>query len=306
MSAGWVAGSTRARGLLGDRVGAERARRAAAAGSLPAAADHLLGTRFSGIGESGGLAAAQRQVALRSLTELRLLAGWLPLGAGELVRALGGWFELVNVEDRLAYLGGAELVAPLPLGSLSSVWPRAAAAGSAGEIRAALRGSVWGDPGGEDPAAIHLGMRLALARRIARTAPEARAWAAGAAALMVARERFLGGGGRTQVAAAAVPELGAAWAQAATLDVFVRALPPRAAWPFGDVSDPLELWRLEAGWWRRVSADGEALVRANRHGRAVLVGVVALLAADAVRTSAALAAAAWANAAAREAFDAVA
>ncbi len=306
MSAGWVAGSTRARLLLTRRVGVERVRRMAGAGSFADGAAMLAGTRFSAAAAGDtGLDAAQRLVAARLLLELRLLAGWLPAGAGELIRSLAGWFELVNVEDRLAYLTGAPLTDPLPLGSLISVWPQAVRAQSASELRVALRHSAWGDPGGESAPAIHLGLRLAWARRVARTVPEAGSWVAGALALLLARELFISGRPAGDIAGLAPRQLGSNWAGAHTLGEFTAAIPARAAWPLVGVTDPHELWRCEAGWWRRVGADAESLARAAPEGRGVIVGVVALLAADAVRTSAALAAAAQSSPIAREAFDAL-
>ena len=63
---------------------------------------------------------AQRAVASVLLLELRLLLGWLPRGCSELVRSLGAWFELVNVEDRLAYLRGGPLQPAFELGALAS------------------------------------------------------------------------------------------------------------------------------------------------------------------------------------------
>jgi hypothetical protein len=305
LSAGWVAGSTRARLLLTRRLGVERAGLVAASGSLAEGLAMLPGTRFAAAATAGDPESAQRLVASCLLLDLRLLAGWSPAGAGEPIRSFAGWFEMVNVEDRLAYLTGADMVAPHVLGSLLSAWPQAVRAGSAGELRAALRGSAWGDPGGDSPQAIHLGLRVGWARRVARAVPEARSWAAGALALLVARERFLIARPADELLALRPRELGSGWAQARTLAEFAAAIPARASWPLAGATEPQELWRLEAGWWRQVSADAEALVRGSREGRAVIVGVVALLAADAVRTSAALAAAAGSSAAAREAFDAL-
>jgi hypothetical protein len=305
VSAGWVAGSTRARLLLTRRVGVEQASRVARAGSLGDGAAILAGTRFASAAAPADLEVAQRLVTSRLLLELRMLAGWLPAGAGELIRSFAGWFELVNVEDRLAYLNGAGLIDPLSLGSLISAWPHAVRAQSTSELRAALRNSAWGDPGGDSAQAIHLGLRVAWARRVARAAPETGSWVAGALALLIARERFISGRSADDLLSFRPRELGSNWAPARTLEEFVAAVPARAAWPLAGVTGPHGLWRCEAGWWRRVSADAESFVRASREGRAVIVGAVALLAADAVHTSAALAAAAQSNPVAQEAFDAL-
>ena len=186
------------------------------------------------------------------LLELRLLAGWSPAGAGEPIRSFAGWFELVNVEDRLAYLTGADLVAPHMLGSLVAAWPQAARAQSAGELREALRGSAWGDPGGESPQAIHLGLRIGWARRVSHAAPEARSWFGGRAGApdraraIPDRPRR-----RTSCSRCGRASSGSSWAPARTLAEFAAAIPARASWPLQGATEPQELWRLEAAWWRR-------------------------------------------------------
>ncbi len=305
MSAGWVAGSTRARLLLTRRVGGERARAAAAAGSLAEAARALVGTRFAAVADASDLEAAQRAVAATLLLETRILAGWLPAAAGEPVRALAAWFELRNIEERVVYLSGRPLTEPFALGALGSAWPEASRAQSIGELRAALARSVWGDPGGVAAADVHLGLRLAWARRVSASAPEAATWAAAALALIVARERFLSGRRAEELDRRRLTGLGDDWLRAATVADVSRLLPARAAWALTGVDHPDQLWRCEAAWWRRVSADAERLVHGAREGRPVVVGALALLAADAVRTSAALAVAARDTPAAREAFDAL-
>jgi hypothetical protein len=189
MSAGWIAGNVRGRLMLGRRLGPEGVRSVAACGSLGTALELLQGTAYgSPDHDVVDLEDAQHVVAARTLLWLRTLAGWLPRGALETVRALGAWFELVNVENRLAYLHGSGLRAPFEVGALSTSWPRIALAQSPNELRDALRGSVWGDPGGEDPAAVHLGLRLAWARRVLGSVPEAAPWAGDALALLRARE----------------------------------------------------------------------------------------------------------------------
>ena len=126
MSIGWVGASTRARLLLRRRIGAERAAQLARSLSLPEALLGLTGTAYGRELDPGlELEDAQREVAAATLLHFRLLAGWLPPGSAEFLRSLVGWYELVNVEDRLAYLHGAELRQPFDLGGLASVWPRA-------------------------------------------------------------------------------------------------------------------------------------------------------------------------------------
>lgn len=306
MSAGWVAGSTRARLLLDRRIGAGEARSVARARDLEDALARLAGTAYAGAAAaSPALEDAQRAVASVLLLELRLLLGWLPRGCSELVRSLGAWFELVNVEDRLAYLRGSPLLPAFELGALASAWPRAAGAASPAELREALRTSVWADPGGDDEATMLLGLRLAWARRIQAQVPEARAWVGGALALTAARGLAVGSRALREARSTALRDLGDDWRDAETLGELRRSLPPRAGWVLAGAGDTLQPWELEAAWWQRVGSDAEVLARAAREGRAVVVGAVALLALDATRVAAALAAAAAASEPAREVVDAL-
>ena len=306
MTAAWVAGSTRARLLVGRRLGVDNARALAESGSLSNAAAALAGTRFArAAGAVSNLEEAQRAVADCLLLELRLLTGWLPVGAGELVRSLAAWFELVNIEDRLTYLLGGELRTPSTLGALGSAWPRVAVAETPAELREALRASAWGDTRGERADMIHFALRLAWARRVYASAPEARAWVAGAVAILLARELFVSGRPIEPGRSPLLRDLGPSWSKKRTLAEFTQALPPRAAWSLAGLTEPQELWRAETGWWRRVAGDAEFLVRGSREGQAVVVGCVALLALDAMQVSAALALAARPTAPGREAFGAL-
>jgi hypothetical protein len=290
VSAGWVAGSVRGRLLLGRRLGQDGARSLASAPSLEAALSQLAGTAYARAATPGaGLEEAERAVAASTLFALRVLAGWLPRGAIEVVRSLAAWFELANIEDRLAYLLGGDLLPPYELGALTAAWPRVALAQTPAELRLALGSSVWGDPGREDVGQIHLALRLAWARRVVAVAPEAGPWAAAAVALLRAR------------------------AAAAGLLVGPVRLPGRDPLPPLErrlVSAPRaaaeQLWRAELDWWRSVAADAEWLARGAREGRGVIVGTVALLGLDAVRVRAALGVAARGGTpAAREALDAL-
>ena len=100
MSASWVAGSVRGRLLLVRRLGLGPALDRARAGT-PGEALSLLAASPYGRGAElpEDVAAAQRAIAETFLLHLRLLAGWLPPAGMGAVRALAGWFELVNVED---------------------------------------------------------------------------------------------------------------------------------------------------------------------------------------------------------------
>jgi hypothetical protein len=288
MSVGWVAGSTRARLLLGRRLGREAAFDLARAGSTAAALAELAAGPYGRHGDVGSdLASAQRAIAATTLLNLRLLAGWLPPGAVGVVRALAGWYELVNIEDRLAYLLGHDAEHPFELGSLTLAWSTVQQAQTPSDLRAALAASAWGDPGSEEPADVHLSLRLAWARRVLAEAPEAQAWVGGALAVLVARELFLHGDD-VRSSAALESILGAGWERAATIPALVRSLPGDAAWALAAIAEPDELWRAEMGWWARVERDAEAMVRGHREGREAVVGVVALMAADSRRASAAL------------------
>lgn len=295
MSAAWVAGSVRGRLLLGRRLGREQALDLARAGSVAEALALLAASPYGRAGElAGDVAAAQRAIAATLLLHLRLLAGWLPPAGVGAIRALAGWFELVNVEDRLAYLLGRPLEHPFDLGSLSLSWPALSQAQTPGDLRAALAATAWGDPGGEEPADVALSLRAAWGRRVLAETPEARDWVGGALALLAARGLTRGGALRP---AALTPLLGSAWERAQTVPALAAALPSDAGWVLEGVRDPDELWRAEAAWWSRVERDAEELARGSREGRSVVVGVAALLAADARRAGMAVAAAARGDAA---------
>ncbi|HEY6053154.1 MAG TPA: hypothetical protein VIU86_04430, partial [Gaiellaceae bacterium] len=133
---------------------------------------------------------------------------------------------------------------------------------------------------------IGLGLRLAWARRVDSEAPEAAHWAAGAAALLVARELYVAG---RPVDARTL--LGDGWQNAGTFERFAAALPPHAAWAVEGLESSEELWQAEARWWGAVEAEAEALLRGSAPGRRVVVAAATLLGADAHRACTALAAA---------------
>jgi hypothetical protein len=289
VKAGWVAGSTRARLLLGRCVGVDAARLVAAAGSLEAGAARLAATPYGRqLEAAAGLERAQRQVLGTALWHLRILAGWLPPRGAELVRSVAAWYEIANVEDRLAELGGRSVPPPFELGSLAVAWSRVAQARSPGELRAALAGSVWGDPGGDAPEEVHTGLRLAWARRVLGEVPEAARWVGGAVGLAVARELFLAGRQVADLRPRRPPAIGSSWVAAATLSDFVAALPEAAAWPFAGVQTPSDLWHAEVVWRRGVERDGWTMVRRLHAGPAAVVGASVLMLLDAQRVAAAL------------------
>lgn len=293
MSIGWVGASVRARLLLRRRIGSERAAQLARSPSLRDALLGLAGTAYGRELEPGlSLEASQRAVAAATLLHLRLLSGWLPPGRAEFLRALAAWYELANVEDRLAYLHGAELRPPFELGGLASAWPRASQVVSAVELRDALRSSAWGDPGGDSAEEVHLGLRASWAGRLLADVPEIRNLVAGALALLLGRELFVTGRPVELLLKPHVLALGSDWEQARTFEELAAGLPLQARWILDGIEGPGQLWQAEVRWWAQAERDGEKLVRRSREGRRGVTGAVLLLAADTWRTASALAAAA--------------
>lgn len=308
MSAGWVAGGVRSRAMTRRRLGTAGVRDLAGSASLAEAVDVLTRSPYGQLVHSGdSLAAAQRGVAATVLWNLRVLAGWLPAAGAEMLRLLTGWFEIANVDEHLAALAGRPSEPPYRLGALATAWTRLAAAGSPGELRTVLTASSWGDPGGATPRDIQLGMRLAWAERVAARVPAARAWAAGAVALLVARERF----GRQQrlserAHAMASTLLGPGWPAARSPAELAQVLPVPARWALEPATAPADLWTAEAQWWRRLRADAARLLAASGFGRQRPIGAVALLAADAWLVRGALVIAARGGTADPEVLDALA
>jgi hypothetical protein len=124
-------------------------------------------------------------------------------------------------------------------------------------------------------------------------------------AVLVAREHY--GAGRAPAGAArrtARLLLGRSALEAPTLEAYRAALPRLAAWALADAGDVGSLWRAESTWRRRVEADSVRELRRGPLDRTALVAACAVLAVDAWRVRAALAAAARGGAV--EAFDDVA
>lgn len=285
----WVAGTVRARSLARRRLGAGAARGLAASASLEDATAALAATPYRhGVRAGQDLAGAQRGATLTLLWHLRVLAGWLPREGGRMLRLLAGWFEIANVDDLLQQLAGRQAEEPLPLGALATAWPRCAHVRSPAELRATLATSPWGDPGGETAREVQLGMRLSWAARLSRL-HRAAPWAAGAAALLVARERFAAGRDLPATPQGQATRLLGRDALAATsLVELQRRLPDPAGWVLAGIEDPMDLWRAEGGWWSRVERDGFELLGAGGFGAAPVLGAVAVLSADAQWVRAAL------------------
>jgi hypothetical protein len=258
MSAGWAAGSVRAKALVRSRMDTGVARRLAACGSLAEALHLLAATPYgANIRRDSTLAAAQHEVAGTLLWDLRVLAGWLPRDGVRLLRTLGGWFEIANVDELLQSIAGRPAGPEFRLGALATAWPRLAQAASAGELRTALAASAWRDPGQPTAQAIRLGMRSRWTARIAELGEPARTWAAGAAALLVPGE-------------------------------LAGPVPARARWVLAGITSPAGLWRAETALMARVEQDGLRLLRAPGLDRGVVLGAAAVMACHAWRIRAAL------------------
>jgi hypothetical protein len=287
MSAAWVAGSVRARALAGRRLGPARARQLAASPSLDAALHSLAATPYGRDAAPGQtLGQAQRAVAATLLWHLRVLAGWLPRDGVRILRSAAGWYELLNIDGLLCRNGADE---PFVLGALETAWSRLAGVSSAAELRRTLAASPWGDPGTDDPRAIRLALRFACAERIAAAAPAARPWVSGAAAVLLAGERF---GARVEPSGQARERagrlLGSAALDAPALVELARRLPAGVSWALTGVEHPSELWLAESRCWAKAERDGLGLLRTSGFDGAPVVGLAAVLAVDAWRVQAAL------------------
>jgi hypothetical protein len=308
VAARWVAGTVRARALARRRLGRGAARSLATSGSLADAVDALAVSPYGHDVRVGQpLAAAQRAVGATLLWHLRVLAGWLPATGAEAMRVLAGWFEVANVDELLRDLAGSgSRTPPYRLGRLATAWPRLSQAASPAAVREVLATSAWGDPGGDTPRLIGLGMRVTWAARVAEVSEEARGWAAGGMALLLARERFAAGRPLpAQTMAPASGLLGLDWAEAGSLREAADQLARAGRWALAGISDPADLWQAEGSWWARVERDGFALLRRPQFALDAALGSVAVLAADAWRVSGALEVAARAGSGV-EVFDALA
>jgi hypothetical protein len=290
---GWTAGVTRARLLLSRTIGPDHASEIASCRSLEEALRMLAGSAYGQRVPAGvDLGTAQRGVAETLLWHLRIMAGWLPTGGAGLVRALAGWFELANIDARLAALAGdgAE-PAPFVLGGLATAWTGIEQAHSIEEIAQGLSTSPWGKLNGDDSAGMAIGLRVAWARRVQSAVPEAGRWVAGAGALLVARELIVAGSRRYVTQLRRLPGIRDRALDGSSLEELQRALPEQAAWALAGIVAPSELWRAELGWWRQVEDEAPGLLR-TQDDEAVVLAAVALLAVDAIRTARALEAAA--------------
>jgi hypothetical protein len=253
---------------------------------------------------------AERAVGATLLWHLRVLAGWQPPDGVSTVRLLAAGFEIANVEDHLTALEGGPGAPPYQLGALGTAWGRLGRASSPAEVRDVLGASPWRDPRGTP---IPIWMRVAWADRVVDGVPEAAAWARAATTLLLARHVLLEGRAldeplRARVGHVMGPDAVIALSRGTiSLASLARSLPADARWVLDDLQRPIDLWRAEAAWWRRLDRDGSALLRSPDFGREALVGAVARLAVDTFRVCAALETAArGGSGSALEVFDAVA
>lgn len=290
MTAGWVAASTRGRALVGRLVGTDGAQELAAAETWPDARRHLEST-FYGLTLSSGAdrAEGRRAAAEATMWQLRVLAGWLPVGGSGLARLFAAPFEIANIESHLDAIAGSIRVEPVALGSLATAWRRIAATTSASQVRTELRHSTWGDPGGTDRAAIALGLRLSWARRLVSGLPAATAHGQGGAAVLLARERFAFGREIVPATGKQFDRMfGRRWRSAITLPNLVEILPDSASWPFADSPTPEELWRAEAAVIRRAESDASRIAGDGHSTKATVAAVMALMLIDLWRVTAAI------------------
>lgn len=308
MTAGWVAASTRGRGLLTRTVGADVARSIATADSWPSARDHLRDTVYgSELATSADRSVARRTAATATAWQLRVLAGWLPPASSGLARVFAAPIEIANIEAHLAQLtSGVTTPSAVELGPLGVAWSAVTKQRTADHVRAVLARSPWGDPGGADRTAIALGLRVAWARRLDRQAPIASAWAHGGAALLVAREQFAFDRSISEITGRELDRLlGTAWRRATSTSELTDRLPASVRWVFNDVASTADLWLAELALVRRVEADSQRVAAAARNGRDTIAAIMALLMVDLWRVEAAIEAAGR-TPLVTEAFDAVA
>jgi hypothetical protein len=284
-------------------LGAERTRELAATGSLSAAQRILARSPYRrDIRVGATLPETEFAVSSTLLWQLRVLAGWQPRAGAGIVRTLAGGFEVANIAALAVALAGGTTGTPYEPGALDWAWRRLRDARSVTELLAALGNSIWGEPGGEGVEDIADAVALVWATRVNASIAPAAGWARGAAALLIARRRFLDDRPLPEpIIHRARHLLGDAALAATDLTAYRSALPYAARWTLSDTGTVAELWRAEFTWWRRLAADGAKLLADSGFGSSVPIGATAVLAVDAWRVRAALQVAA--GVASPEAFD---
>ena len=245
---------------------------------------------------AGGDAIRHHERATRGtvLWQLRVLAGWMPASGTRLARAAAGACERDNIVALARQLdAGRPAPDPFDLGSLATAWPWLRTVTSAEELAEALRRSPWGDSGSGGTTALRDVLTLVWLRRLADVAPAARPWAEAACALTAARILLVDGAVPSpRILQLVRPFLGRTWETAGDLAELQAALPPSVQSVLRGIEAPEDLWRADAGLRATVEADGFRLLRSSLPGPDVVLGAIAVLAMDAWRVRAALAAAA--------------
>ena len=301
MTAGWVAASTRGRSLLHRTIGADTARTLATADSWHEARAQLATSMYGASLPADADRRTARAVSSEATVwQLRVLAGWLPPASSGLARTFAAPVEIADIDRHLARLdrvgnptvrsGGVDVPQPVPLGSLATAWPRVARATGLDQVRSALARSPWGDPGGTDRAAIGVALRVAWGRRLVRQAPVTTDWVHGAAAVLIARERFLFGREIPETPARTLDQLlGTTWHRASSVDSLADDLPRSASWSLAAAGSSADgLWQSELAVIRRVGDDATTIVGSGRNGRDTVAAVMALLLVDLWRVVAAI------------------
>lgn len=290
MTAGWVAASTRGSALLRRLVGPAGALEIADAESWADARAQLGSTVYGAeLHPDADRAAARRTAATATAWQLRVLAGWCPVGTGRLARLFAAPLEMANIEAHLATMDGAAATPPVSLGSLAVAWPRVAATSTPEQVRAVLSHSAWGDPGGSDPVAIAFGLRVSWARRLVHQSSTARTWAKGGLAVLIARERFAFGRDVAPVTGREIDRLlGNRWRRAATIPELAERVPESGAWALEGIASPAELWRAEPAIVRRAAADATRQAAQRRFTEDTVAAMMALMLVDLWRTTAAI------------------
>lgn len=308
MNADWVAASVRARALAQRRVGAGASHRIAGlpslAAGLAALADSVYADRLQGATE---LAAAERATSDAALWQLRVLAGWVPATSSRLCRAAAGCYERDNIVALARELeDGLAAPEPYDLGTLGTSWSQVRTATSLAELRTALSRSTWGDVMGDGTTGLRDALTMVWLRRLAEVAPPARSWAQLVGALVGARIALVERAEPSPSLRRLLrPVIGTRWETAHDLDALRSALPQVTRPAFRDLGEPEQLWQAEARVRSTVESDGFRLLRTALPGPDVVLGAIAVLAVDAWRVRAALAAASR-GAGSSEVLDAVA
>ncbi len=290
MSAGWVAPMTRGRALLERTIGVDGAQRLAAVESWPAARARLAPTVYGiELASDANRVQARHAAATAAMWQLRVLAGWLPPGSSGLARLAAGPIEIANIEQHLAWLTLGTTAYPVPLGSLGTAWPGAAATTSPDALRGHLARSSWGDPGGSEPITLAVGLRVGWLRRLTRQLPVARDIALGGLAILIARERFSFQREIAPITSREIDHLvGNGWRRAETLTQLAERLPRAASWALSGIVSPEDLWHAELAWLGRTERDARGLAATRRFGRNEFSAVMALLMVDLSRVQSAI------------------